>query len=386
MSSSFSAEELLQYSQHFKLKEIGEDGQAKLKQARVLCIGAGGLGSPLLLYLAAAGVGTLGVLDEDRVELSNLPRQILFPFASSRQKKVHVIQRRLRSINPHVCVHGYAERLTLANAEQWIQAYDIVADCTDNFETHYLVNDVCFYLNKPYVSASIAETKGQISSFLDQEGPCLRCLFPYHPTFDSVPNCTATGVFNVLPGLLGIIQATEIMKWILGVGHLLCGRLLTVNILNMRFNEFFFGQNPNCELCVHRHSLEQLIRPSSFPATIHSIRHRAITAKELKKRLENRAPLFLLDVRTPEEHQVDPLGGYLIPLDELSYRLQEVDTTIPVIVYCRSGARSQKAVELLLQRQRKGEGEIYFLTGGLMAWYEESRNRASWCLGLNNRS
>ncbi len=245
---SLTPDEINRYSQQLKLEHIGLEGQLKLKNSRVLCIGAGGLGSSLLFYLTAAGIGKIGIVDHDVVELSNLHRQILYQDSQLGQKKSAVAKQQLSALNPHIDIHAYSEKFNLQNANELINQYDIIADCSDNFATRYLINDICYYLNKPYAFASVSQFEGQCSLFLGKHSPCFRCLFPSTSTM--TPNCSEGGILGVLPGLLGIIQATEIMKYTLNLGNTLAGHLLTIDALNMQFRKFQFTQNTECSLCV----------------------------------------------------------------------------------------------------------------------------------------
>jgi len=246
---SLTAEELTRYSQQLKLDQIGLAGQLKLKKARVLCVGAGGLGSALLFYLAAAGVGTLGIVDDDILERSNLQRQILYKETELGHKKAFLAKQNVLALNPNLKIDTYTERLTAENASFLISPYELVADCSDNFSTRYLINEVCYELNKPWCYASVQQFQGQVSFLLGGEGPCFRCLFPCCPDEEFFPPCTTGGILGVVPGLLGLIQATEILKWILGLGTSLKGQLLTVDPLNLQFRSFSFEQNPKCETC-----------------------------------------------------------------------------------------------------------------------------------------
>lgn len=256
---TLTGEERLRYAQQLNLSEIGTAGQQKLKSARVLCVGAGGLGSPLLLYLAAAGVGTIGIIDADHIELSNLHRQVLYQTADIGMSKAVLAQQQLLALNPQLSIHAYAESLSVSNAHTLIQAYDIVADCTDNFSTRYVINDICYSLNMPWVFASVAQFSGQCSVFLGASSACFRCLFPTIPAHNPFSNCNADGVIGVIPGLLGMIQATEILKWILKIGKLLVNRLLVIDSLNMDFQHYDLVKNPSCRLCMLRESIENLL-------------------------------------------------------------------------------------------------------------------------------
>jgi len=321
-------------------------------------VGAGGLASPLLLYLAAAGIGTLGIIDNDAVELSNLSRQVLYQSQHQQSQKVVVAQQQLAALNPHIKIHVYPERFTSQNAEAMVSQYDIVADCTDNFISRYWINDVCFLLDKPFVFASIAQYEGQCTIFLGKSGPCYRCLFPCTAAFTPVANCSEGGVLGVLPGMLGVIQATEIIKFILQVGESLAGRLLWIDLSNMQFREIHYAADPACELCGRQRS-EHLTYPPEV-----CFMNCEISPQELQRRLQNKENLFLLDVRTEEEHRSYNIGGILIPLAELPRRLQELNPDLEIITYCRSGGRSMQALELL---KHAGFKSVQSLAGGIMA-------------------
>jgi molybdopterin/thiamine biosynthesis adenylyltransferase/rhodanese-related sulfurtransferase len=347
------------YKQQIKLENIGLLGQQKLKNARVLCIGAGGLAAPLLLYLAGAGVGKIGIIDDDIIQLDNLHRQIIFREHHINQKKVAIAHEQLLNLNHDITIKTYPEKFLLENAKSIVSQYDVVADCSDNFFTRYLINDICYELNKPYAYASVQEFNGQCTFFLGKKSACLRCLFPYIPSLHSIPNCESAGVLGVLPGLLGIIQATEIIKWILGIGDTLTERLLTVNALTMHFQDYFFAQNPECELCKKHLSLEKLSRPEQCKVV--DISH-SISIRELRSKLKNEN-IFLLDVRNEAEHKQKNIGGKLIPLPELKYRMKELDKDKEIVIYCKSGVRSQKAWELLIEN---GFTQVKYLRDGLI--------------------
>lgn len=363
--AELTSDEMARYLQQLKLTEVGLEGQQKLKNARVLCVGAGGLGSSLLLYLAGAGVGTVGIIDDDCVESSNLQRQVIYQSGHVGNKKVLMAKQQIIALNPNINVHTYPQRLDLSHAKQIIEQYDIVADCSDNFSTRYLVNDVCFHLNIPYVFASISQFVGQCSLFLGHEGPCYRCLFPNHPDPNLVPTCAQGGVLGVLPGLFGIIQATEILKWILKVGQSLSGRLLIVDIMTMQFRDFNLQQNPECVLCVKNAPVEELNRPE-ICLTV----SQPLLPKELKKLLEENNDIVLLDVRSLEEHASDNIGGILIPLFELANRYNELPKDKMIVIYCQSGQRSLHATKILVD---KNFNSVKHLTGGLMLWRSENR-------------
>ena len=372
--TTLSNDEIQRYSRHLIMPEVGVEGQQKLKAARVLCIGAGGLGSPLALYLAAAGVGTIGIVDFDVVDVTNLQRQILHSTADVGRKKLDSAREKLRGINPLVDVKTYETRLTSQNALEIFRDFDIVVDGTDNFPTRYLVNDACVLTGKPNVYGSIFRFEGQASVFATKEGPCYRCLYPEPPPPGLVPSCAEGGVLGILPGLLGVIQATEAIKLILGAGNPRVGRLLLVDALAMRFRELRLRKNPECPVCgthptvTHLIDYEQFcgIRGQDQPATAPDVpKVPEIQVEELKRRLDAGNPPFILDVREPHEYQICNLGGKLIPLGELPRRHQELDPARETVVHCRSGVRSAKAVDLLL---KSGFINVVNLAGGVLAW------------------
>lgn len=348
VNHSLSVDELIRYSQQIKLDEIGFLGQEKLKNSRVLCVGLGGLGSPLLLYLAAAGVGTLGLVDDDVVELSNLQRQILYHSSQVALQKTVAAESQLLALNPSIQVNTYSEKLTENNASQLISKYDIIADGSDNFYTRYLIHDICFELDKPYVYASASQFQGYCSIFYGNKGPCFRCLFPMPSSSDTIPNCAVGGVLGVLPGILGIIQAAEIIKWILKMGHSLEKRLLMIDLLKMTFKEIQISQNPDCMLCVHHQPLITRINPLCCQHPI-DLKTHAITSDQLSEFLKQNSKTTLVDVRTVKEHETQNIGGKLLPLAELPYRLSELDPSHNIILYCHSGKRSLLALNILLE-------------------------------------
>jgi sulfur-carrier protein adenylyltransferase/sulfurtransferase len=358
-TSRLTSEETARYLQQLKLSNIGLQGQQKLKNARVLCVGAGGLGSSLLLYLAGAGVGTIGIIDSDFVELANLSRQILYQTEHVGQGKVHVAKQQLRALNPNVEIDTYDFRFELSNAKELVDKYDIIADCSDNFQTRYLINDTCCLLGKPYVFASISEFEGQCCFFLGYGGPCYRCLFPNFPDH-SIPNCTQGGVVGVLPGLLGIIQATEILKWLLQDGKILTNRLLLINVMEMRFREVQLRQNPDCISCVKKEKIANLHRSEGCSDLISGM-----SPRELRELLESDGDFILVDVRSRQEHSQENIGGMLIPLPELAYRLNELDKTKMIVVYCHSGMRSIQAAGILIRNQFES---VKYLVGGMTGW------------------
>ncbi len=358
--TDFSKDELQRYLRHFSLSEVGIDGQKKLKQAKVLLVGAGGLASPASLYLASAGVGHVGIIDNDTVELSNLQRQVLFSTNDVGKPKVAVVKDKLQHLNPHVSVTSYPEKLDEMNALAIIKQYDLVLDCSDNFPTRYIVNDACWHLNKPNVYASISQFEGQCTVFTNNNGPCYRCLYAEPPPSGLIPNCAEGGVLGALPGLLGTLQALQALTLILGIGEPLIGRLLMVDVLRFSFNTMQLSSDPACLLCAKQTAFTALPRPSfscEILATVPEINVEEFLA------LENHEDVFVLDVREPYEYDADNIGGHLIPLGQLSDRLSEIDTQKTIIVHCESGKRSQKAVNLLKNK------EIYAknLQGGLTA-------------------
>jgi len=364
--NSLTTTEQQRYARHLTLDQVGVVGQEKLKTARVLCVGAGGLGAPLLFYLAAAGVGTLGIVDDDPVELSNLQRQILFTEAHCQQSKATAAAERLQQLNSRVNVIPYVTRLTEKNVFDIIKDYDIVADCSDNFATRYLINDACFHAKKPEVFASIFQFQGAATFFSGKQGPCYRCLFATPPAGDAIANCEEAGVLGVLPGLLGTIQATEIIKHILGIGDCLQGKLLTIDTLTWRFKQFTLQQDPQCELCVQRKPFQALTRDSIRCYTGESMKIETISARALQQALQSN-DVILVDVREPHEYEICNLGGQLIPLPQLPRRLAEIDRDKTVVVHCKAGVRGEKAAQLLIEA---GFPRVKNLTGGILAWIE----------------
>ena len=370
---ALSNEEILRYSRHLIIPEVAMEGQLKLKAAKVLCIGAGGLGSPLALYLAAAGVGTLGLVDFDVVDFTNLQRQVIHGTSDVGRKKLDSAAETLREINPFVQVRKFETKLTSDNALEIFRDFDIIADGTDNFPTRYLVNDACVLTGKPNVYASIFRFEGQASVFATREGPCYRCLYPEPPPPGLVPSCAEGGVLGILPGLLGVIQATETVKLILGKGDALIGRLLLVDALSMRFRELKLRKNPDCPACGKNPTVKKLIDYQEFcgirgeeaPVTAGVPE---ITPVELKRRLDAGDDLFILDVREPHEYQICHLNGHLIPLGDLPQRVHELDSSREIVAHCRSGVRSAKAVDFLRQA---GFRKVHNLKGGILAWSDQ---------------
>ncbi len=363
-------DEILRYSRHLIMPEVGMEGQQKLKAARVLCIGAGGLGSPLALYLTAAGVGTLGIVDFDVVDYTNLQRQIIHATADVGRKKLDSAAEKLKAINPFVNVRTFETRLSSTNALELFRQFDIVADGTDNFPTRYLVNDACVLTGKPNVYGSIFRFEGQASVFATEEGPCYRCLYPEPPPPGLVPSCAEGGVLGILPGLVGIIQATEVIKLILGKGDSLIGRLLLVDALSMKFRELKLRKNPECPACGRHRTITKLIDYDEFCGIRGEEKPVAggiseIQVEELKRRLDAKDDLFVLDVREPHEYQICNIGGHLIPLGDLPRRVNELDSSREIVAHCRSGVRSAKAVDFL---QQAGFKKVHNLAGGILAW------------------
>jgi sulfur-carrier protein adenylyltransferase/sulfurtransferase len=369
-----SREEIQRYSRHLIMPEVGMEGQLKLKRARVLTIGTGGLGAPLGLYLAAAGVGHLGLVDFDVVDSSNLQRQVTFTTADVGKPKSEAAKARLSALNPAIQIVSYETRLTSENALELFRDYDIIVDGTDNFPTRFLVNDACVLLGKPNVYGSIFRFEGQATVFGYPGGPCYRCLYPEPPPPGLVPSCAEGGVLGVLPGIVGSIQAMETIKLILGTGEPLVGRLLLFDALAMRFRELKLKRNPDCPLCGEHRTLTKLIDYEEFcgirgeetPAMTDGIQE--ITATELKARQDRGEKLFILDVREPHEYQICNLNGKLIPLGELPRRVNELDSSVEMVVHCRSGKRSADAIHFL---QTAGFKKLLNLKGGVLAWADE---------------
>jgi len=347
-----SAEEFQRYQQQLKLYNVGVEGQLKLKNTKILCIGAGGLGSSLLLYLTAAGVGAIGVVDDDIIELSNLHRQVLYQYRHVGMSKAVIAQKQLNALNANVDISSYLERFSSRNAKNLISQYDIVVDCADNFTTKILANDVSYHADKPFFFTAISEFRGQSAIFQGKTTPCLRCVFP--ETSATLPDCTDAGVLGVLPGMFGLIQATQIIKYILGIDDNVADYLLTFDTLTMQLDKYTLTSNPQCKLCV----LNQ-IKESGNCNMID------ITAETLKTRLASDENFLLLDVRSAEEHAAANIGGTLIPLQELASRVRELNSEIPIVVYCRSGARSRAAAEYLLS---VGFTSVHNLKGGILGY------------------
>ncbi len=363
-------DEILRYSRHLIMPEVGMEGQLKLKAAKVLCVGAGGLGSPLALYLGAAGVGTLGIVDFDVVDFTNLQRQIIHTTADVGRKKLDSAAEKIKAINPFVNIRKIDTRLSSENALELFKEFDIIADGTDNFPTRYLTNDACVLSGKPNVYASIFRFEGQASVFATKDGPCYRCLYPEPPPPGLVPSCAEGGVLGILPGLLGVIQATEVIKLILKTGDPLIGRLLLVDALGMKFRELKLRKNPDCPVCGKNPTIKELIdynefcgiRGEEMPV---ETTNADISVEELKRRLDAGDDLFVLDVREPHEYQICNINGHLIPLGDLPKRVNELDPNKEIVAHCRSGARSAKAADFL---RNAGFHNVHNLAGGILAW------------------
>jgi len=373
-AATLTNEEILRYSRHLIMPEVGMEGQLKLKAAKVLCIGAGGLGAPLGLYLTAAGVGHIGLVDFDVVDFTNLQRQVTFGTSDVGKPKTEAARARLSNLNPDVEITTYEAKLTSENALELFKGYDIVVDGTDNFPTRYLVNDACILLGKPNVYGSIFRFEGQVTVFGMPEGPCYRCLYPEPPPPGLVPSCAEGGVLGVLPGIVGSLQALETIKLIIGRGDSLRGRLLLFDALAMKFRELKLRKNNQCPMCGTHRKIHQLIDYNEFcgirgeeePAS--DLHVPEISARELKERLDRGEELFILDVREPHEYQICNLQGHLIPLGELARRVHELDSAREIVAHCKSGKRSAQAVDFL---RRAGFRKVYNLHGGILSWSTE---------------
>jgi adenylyltransferase/sulfurtransferase len=367
-----SPEEIRRYSRHLIMPEVGTEGQKRLKAARVLMIGTGGLGSPLGMYLAAAGVGHLGLVDFDVVDESNLHRQLLYGKKDVGRPKIEAAVERLREVNPHIELIPHNQRLDSSNALELFTGYDLIVDGTDNFPTRYLVNDACVLTGKPNVYGSIFRFEGQVSVFWGRKGPCYRCLFPEPPPPGLVPSCAEGGVLGVLPGIIGSLQANEVIKLILATGEPLIGRLVLFDALKMRFRELKLRKNPECPVCSAHPTLDKLIDYEQFcgigaePEVDDDVN---ISVRQLAEWRQQGRPHTLLDVRSPEEWQIARIeGATLIPIQELRDRMGELDTSELIVAQCHHGPRSLRAVGLLRQF---GFVRVKNLYGGIDAWSEE---------------
>ncbi|WP_456331639.1 molybdopterin-synthase adenylyltransferase MoeB [Fervidibacter sacchari] len=373
-------EQILRYSRHLILPEVGMAGQKKLRAASVLIIGAGGLGCPIALYLTAAGIGRLGLVDFDVVDRTNLQRQILYGESVVGVPKVEAAAERLKDLNPDVEIETYPERLTSENALQIMSDYDIIIDGTDNFPTRYLTNDAAVILGKPYIYGSIFRFEGQVSVFLSrpfngfERGPCYRCLFPSPPPPGAVPSCAEGGVLGVLPGIVGALQAAEAIKLIVGIGEPLIGKLMLIDTLRMEFKTVRIRRNPDCPVCGDNPTIRELIDYEEFcglrRGELPESDEIFVTPQELKSKLDAGEPLLLLDVREPEELEISefPHPYKHIPLDDLPERVHELDLTSEIIIFCRNDQRSRLAAQML---QRMGFSRVKVLKGGINAWSQE---------------
>jgi adenylyltransferase/sulfurtransferase len=377
-AQTLNADEVKRYSRHLILPEVGMEGQKKLKAARVLCIGAGGLGSPVAMYLAAAGVGTIGIVDFDVVDYSNLQRQILHGTPDVGRPKLQSAADRLHALNPNVRIEQYETALTSQNALQLFKGYDVIVDGTDNFPTRYLVNDACVLLGIPNAYGSIFRFEGQASVFGAKDGPCYRCLYPEPPPPGLVPSCAEGGVLGVLPGIVGCIQANETIKLILGIGEPLIGRFLVFDSLRMKFRELKLRKDPDCPVCGSHPTVKELIDYEQFcgvtpaqqqadePAGGNSTE---ITVKELKARQDRGEDIFVLDVREPHEYEINRIpGSTLIPLGDLGERFTELDANREIVTQCKSGMRSARAASFLREH---GFKNVKNLKGGILAWVDQ---------------
>jgi molybdopterin/thiamine biosynthesis adenylyltransferase/rhodanese-related sulfurtransferase len=374
---ALNQEEILRYSRHIIMPEVGINGQEKLKAASILLIGCGGLGSPLAMYLGAAGIGRLGLVDFDLTDFTNLQRQVAFSTTDVGRPKVEATKDRIHQINPNVEVTTYRSKLTSENVMDIFKEYDIIIDGTDNFPTRYLVNDACVFLKKPNIYGSIFRFEGQATVFWAEKGPCYRCLYPEPPPPGMVPSCSEGGVLGILPGTIGLIQATEAIKLILGIGDLLTGRLLLYNALDMKFREVKLQKDPECPVCSANPSITQLIDYEQFcgiklgqeEATVDTTGIPEITVQELKSKIDNKEKFTLVDVREPHEYQIGKIpGSRLIPLGEIAVRASELDTADEIVLQCRSGGRSAKALQTL---RTMGFKRLKNLRGGILAWSKE---------------
>ncbi len=394
IKNDLSDSELRRYARHLVIPEVGVEGQIKLKMASVLIVGAGGLGSPLGMYLAAAGIGKIGIVDSDNVSYSNLQRQVLFAEGDVGLPKAEIAKERLLEINPGIEVKSYDVKLEADNAVDIIKDYDIVVDGSDNFSAKYLLNDACVLLGKPFVYGSVLKFEGQVSVFYTKEGPCYRCLYPEPP--ENVLSCEEAGVLGVLPGIIGSIQANEVIKIVIGKGELLTGRLLMLNALEMKFKELKFDKNPDCPVCGKNPVIKNLNKENyNFEnrktennnaelKNENRIQHNLIqhnqiqhneweiTVNEMKIKIDNREKFFLVDVREPFETKISSIGGELIPINDLPGRINELNKEEEIIVYCRTGHRSHHAVQYL--RDNAGFTKVKNLLGGINDWADKIDN------------
>ncbi len=363
-------DERIRYSRHLIMPEVGAEGQRRLREARVLCIGAGGLGSPAALYLAAAGVGALGLVDFDEVDLSNLQRQILHGTKDVGRSKLESARDRLRDLNPEIEIQLHESRFSSRNAKELVAQYDVIVDGCDNFPTRYLSSDVCVWARKPNIYGSVFRFEGQATVFAPHlGGPCYRCLFPEPPEPGTIPNCAEAGVLGVLPGVIGTIQSIEAIKIILGIGKSLLGRLLHFDALAMKFRELNLRRDPHCPVCGEHPTIFEPIDYEVFCGMDQNDSLPTVSVQELKRKMDGQEPFELIDVREIFEHEIAHIeGAKLIPLREIADRAGELEKKKPIIVHCHSGMRSAEAVRLLLER---GFVNVYNLAGGIDAWSDE---------------
>ena len=376
--SALTPADLARYSRHLSLREVGVQGQEKRKAAKVLLVGAGGLGSPAALYLAASGVGTIGVIDNDKVDVSNLQRQVLYDTQSVGRPKADAAKQRLQALNPEIELVAHAVELRAANVRDIFSKYDIVLDGTDRFTTRYLSNDACVILRKPLVSAAIHRFEGQAMTYVPGRGPCYRCLFPEPPADGVVPNCAEAGVLGVLPGVMGTIQATEAIKLIMGIGEPLIGRFLIYDALRMKFRELKLKKDPDCPVCGTHPTVTALIdyeqfcgvAPAATEVEVSTASNETETdVKELKRKIDAQEDFFLLDVREPNEFKIGRIpGSTLIPLGEVPQRVNEIPRDKEIVVHCKMGGRSAKAAAFL---RTQGYTNVKNLKGGILDWSDK---------------
>lgn len=362
-------DELIRFSRHLTLDEVGVQGQERLKDGRVLCVGAGGLGSPAALYLAAAGVGTIGLVDFDVVDVTNLQRQVLYTTADIGRPKLEAASERLRAMNPHVQVETHPVTLDASNALALIASYDVVLDGTDNFTARYLVNDACVLTGRPNAYGSIFRFEGQASVFATKGGPCYRCLHPQPPPPGLVPNCAEAGVLGVLPGIIGVIQATEAIKLLLGIGEPLIGRFVIYDALRMRFRELKLARDSDCAVCGDHPTIRELKAYDGYCEGVRNDEPMDITVKELKARMDRGDAPRVIDVREPHEAAICSIpGAELVPAAQFAQQLGELDPNQEIVIHCKSGGRSGQAVQMMKAR---GFTKARNLTGGVLAWINE---------------
>ena len=369
-----SSTEYKRYSRHMTLPEVGAEGQKKLKRAKVLIVGAGGLGSPIILYLAAAGIGTIGIIDFDLVDETNLQRQVLYDMAHIGSLKAESAKEKILQLNPHIKVKTYNERLTADNALSIVDEYDLVLDGTDNFSSRYLVNDVCVLLGKPNVYGSIYRFDGQISVFNHEGGPCYRCLYPSPPPPNLIPSCAEGGVLGILPGIIGTLQVNEALKIILGVGESLKGRFVLFDALKMEFNEMKAQKNPQCSICGEKPTIKSLIKETHYVCETSGFKkeasHQKISALKLKERMDRKENPLIIDIRESFELEIVKLDGSKhIPLKELKKQIASYDINEEIILLCKSGIRSSIACDELMKNNFKN---VKSLEGGILAWAKEA--------------